>query len=661
VNALALAFVAWGLGAVGALVSRRSRGANVAGAAAAAIGGAAAVVAAIRAMHTGIPSYWRTAWTLPAGSLALRLDALAGVFLLPVGAIGALCAVYGVAYLRAHEHAHGGDRGDGASFAAFNVLLASMALVVTADDLLLLIVAWELMTLSSWVLVVSDHGALAVRKAGLLYLVAAHVATVALLVLVMLLANASGPGGEGTFVISNIGATGAAPSAAVWLFLLALIGFGTKAGIVPMHVWLPDAHPAAPSHVSALMSAVMITMGFYGLSRFLPLFGEPSAWWGYLLMTLGATGAMGGIAYSVAQRDVKRALAYSTIENAGIVTLAIGVGILAAALHAPMLSGLAWTAALLHVWNHALAKALLFLGFGSAAQAVGSRHIDAMGGLLERWRTFGVMIVIGAAAIASLPGLNVFTSEWLLLRALFAGSLEQTGVARVALLGGVVSLALTGGMVVVSFTRLVGLTLLGAPRTAAATEARAPGWPMWLPMMALAAACAAIAAMPGQMSGALTGAVHIAAPFADVAGVAAVVEPLARLLPLVAGAVILVAAVRGLLRRPALERRGATWGCGYPAPTPRMQYSSTSFGEPLTRVLQPVLAVRTHAEDGTRWWSDAPDRVLTGAYTPIALGVRAAGQRLRALQAPRITRSLLYVIATVLVLMALLFRPGPGR
>ncbi|MBX6333400.1 MAG: oxidoreductase, partial [Gemmatimonadaceae bacterium] len=275
-SALALALLCWAIGAVGALLLWERRLAAPVGAAGAVAGGVAAAVAAFHALGAA-PATWRAPWSVPMGALALRLDPLAAVFLLPIAVAGALCAVYGVAYLT--RHAHG--RPLGGSFAAYDVLLASMALIVTANDLVLLLIAWELMTLSSWALVVSDHEERAVRAAGLQYLIAGHLATAALVVLVMMLATASG-----TFEIAAL--AGRTPAAGGVLFLLALIGFGTKAGIVPMHVWLPDAHPAAPSHVSALMSAVMITMGFYGLARFIPLFGAPALWWAYLLMALGA-------------------------------------------------------------------------------------------------------------------------------------------------------------------------------------------------------------------------------------------------------------------------------------------------------------------------------------------------------------------------------------
>ena len=357
------------------------------------------------------PESWSGTWAVPLGSLSLRLDPLASVFILPICLVGGACALYGGAYLRPCAD----ERPVGAPLAGYNLLLASMTVVCLADNLLLFLVAWELMTLSSYALVVHEHGLESVREAGRRYLIAAHLATAALLLLVLLLSADCG-----SLELSDLSpGTAAAPTAL--LFLLALAGFGTKAGIVPLHVWLPDAHPAAPSHVSALMSAVMVTMGFYGLARFIPLLGPPPLWWGLALMALGAAGALGGIAFALAQRDVKRILAYSTIENAGIIALAFGVGLLGTALDQPALAALGWLGGLLHLWNHALFKSLLFLGYGAAAQRVHSRDAEAMGGLLRRWPLTGGLMVVGAAAITALPGLNGFTSEWVLFYGLLTG------------------------------------------------------------------------------------------------------------------------------------------------------------------------------------------------------------------------------------------------
>ena len=592
-TALTIAFVCWTVGAIGAWLLRHRSASTWLGAAGAILGGAAGIVAALEGMTSESAIAWRGAWSVPGGALGFRLDSLAGFFLLPIAVIGALCATYGVEYLR--RHAHG--RPIGGALSAYNLLLLSMAMVVTASDMVLFLVAWELMTLSSWALVIHDHDERTVRAAGLEYLIAAHLATIALLLLAVFFAARSG-----SFEITALIGEQLVPRGV--FFALALIGFGTKAGIVPLHVWLPDAHPAAPSHVSALMSAVMITMGFYGLARFLPLFGPPDLWWGYLMMTLGGAGAVGGVLFAIAQRDVKRVLAYSTVENAGIVTLAIGLGLLGTALGQPALAGIAWMAALLHIWNHAFAKALLFLGFGAVAQAAKSRNLDALGGLLRRWRVVGGVLVIGAASMAALPGLNIFTSEWLLLRGLFGGVVALRGMPQVALLSSVGVIAFTGGIAVACFARLIGIGLLGTPRTDEAANAPSPGWAMRLPMLVFAAVCVLLAASPAQVGATLAKAVLIVAPAAETSGARAALGPLALLLPLIVAGLLLVIALRGVATS-ALARRGApTWGCGYEAPSAAMQYTSASFSEPLTRIVQPLLRTRTMKEGSasiSRW------------------------------------------------------------
>lgn len=659
---LALAIGVWGLGALGALTVRGRVAASVVGALSAVVGGTAASVAGVQALVSGGPVLWRWPWAVPAGALMLRLDPMAGAFLLPVGVIGALGAVYGAGYLRGH----GSTASTRVAFAAYNVLCAGMALVVTANHMLLLIVAWEVMTLSSWVLVVHDHAVAEVRAAGLQYLVAGHLATAAIALLVLLVAAANG-----SFAIAPVAGPVAAPAGL--LFVLALAGFGTKAGIVPWHVWLPDAHASAPSHVSALMSGVMITMGFYGLARFLPLFGVPAAWWGYVLVALGGAGLTGGILFSLAQRDVKRALAYSTVENAGLATLGMGVGVLGWAWHDPLLSGLGWTAALLHLWNHALAKSVLFLGFGAAAQRAGSRDLDALGGLLARWRWAGAATTLGAGAIAALPGLNVFVSEWLLLRALLGAVLQGSGAGEVVMIAAVIAVVTAGAIALAAFARLAGVALLGAPRTKAAASALEPGWSMRAPLIVLAAGCAAVAAVPTPVTGLLAGAVALASPHADTRIATALVQPLGWLLPALVVLVAATAGARAAVRRAGARRFAATWGCGYDAPSAAMQYSSTSFASGITTVFQPVLQARIErgvtSGGGTagalwpvaaRWASVIDDPALRLGYRPLFARIGRAAVRIRGGARARVTTSVLYLVAALVLLLGLLFVPGIG-
>jgi formate hydrogenlyase subunit 3/multisubunit Na+/H+ antiporter MnhD subunit len=662
VNALAGALLFWTAGGLAALLFRRHAFAAPAAALATVAGGVLQAVAAFTVLREGLSESWELAWTLPVGALALRLDPLAAAFLLPAAVVGPLGAIYGVAYLR--SHAHGGPIGG--SLAAYQLLLASMTVVVTANDLVLFLIAWEIMTMSSWALVVTDQGIPSVRAAGTRYLVASHLATGMLFLLALSLSA-----GGGT---NEIGAlTGEATVPKGVLFLLATLGFGTKAAMVPLHVWLPDAHSAAPPHVSALMSAVMVTMGFYGLARFLPLLGEPQSWWAYVFLVLGAVGAIGGVVFAIVERDVKRVLAYSTVENAGIATLAVGLGVLGTAAGRPILAGFGWTAALLHLWNHALAKATLFFGFGVVAQSVGSRSLDAMGGLLGRWAGMGLLLVLAASALASLPGLNVFVGEWILMRGFLLGGVLTEGAARAALLAAVAVLALTGGLAVACFVRLVGLALLGTPRSEGAAHAAQPGWGFAAPMVALLMGSVAVAAFPALTAGLLRHAVTTVAPDADADAALRALRPLTVLLPLLAGAAAGVAMVRWLPGRRPAPTASTTWGCGYPSPTAAMQYTSTSFGEPLTRVLQPMIGSEARSEirsaagpdslwpDHMSWVSTTTDRVVDALYEPLFAAVGRAGARLREYYRPRVTTSLLYIVVTVLVLLTLLFLPDAPR
>jgi NADH:ubiquinone oxidoreductase subunit 5 (subunit L)/multisubunit Na+/H+ antiporter MnhA subunit len=422
------------------------------------------------------------------------------------------------------------------------------------------------------------------------------------------------------------------------------------------------------------MSAVMVTMGFYGLARFIPLLGPPPLWWGLTLMTLGAVGAIGGIAFALAQRDVKRILAYSTIENAGIIALAFGVGLLGTALDRPTLAALGWFGGLLHLWNHALFKSLLFLGYGAAAQRVHSRDAEAMGGLLRRWPMTGLLMVLGAAAIAALPGLNGFTSEWLIFYGLLTGGVELRGTSQIALLAGVPALALTGALAAACFARLTGVALLGEPRSEHARHAPAPSWEMWLPMGLLAALCVAVAWAPSLVTALLEPAVQIVAWPVDTGSVretvTGAVAPLRTVALLVALGLGLGGALRWLLTRRAPGiRHVPTWGCGYARPAPRMQYTATSFAEPITRIFQPLLRGRIESDlpaqavwpEAASWRSSTPDRALAGMYEPIFKSVERALLRLRGLQQGRVSTYLLYIVLTVLVLVASMILPLGSR
>ena len=642
--------------ALSAGLARRAELSSRIGVAAAVAGGLAGLTAAVRALAGGSPASLRVAWAAPFGTLSLTLDPLAAAFLAPLCVIGALGALYGGAYLRSHAE----GTWPGARAAAYSLLLAAMTLVTTASNTLLFLLAWEGMTLASFALVVSEHESRAVRRAGLLYLIAAHAATAALLLLFVVLGRL--PGWEGGI----LGGARATMSAGM-LFGLALFGFGTKAGVVPFHIWLPDAHSAAPGHVSALMSGVMITMGFYGLARFLPFLGPAGLAQAYVLIALGAAGAFGAIAHALVQRDVKRVLAYSTVENAGLVTMAIGIARLGEATGHPRLSALAWAAALFHLWSHALFKSLLFLGIGALAQATGSRDLEAWGGLLRRMPLACCLLLAGAAAAAALPPFAGLVSEWLILITLFEGALVSSGAARAVMVLGLTAAAATAALALASVVRLVGIGLLGAARSERVAQARTPGWEMTLPMAVLAGLLLLLGVVPWTFLRLLSGPVALLAPGGDTAAIVRLVRPLGALAAIAIAVTLGLMLVRRALARGRTTRTAVTWDCGYARPDPRMQYTASSLSEPIARSYPGVVRTRVRWSglggvwpSAASWTSQTLDRAVTDVYRPAFAWASGLMTRLRALQEPRVTTYLRYLVLALLVVLGLLLLPvGP--
>jgi len=650
---LAAAGAWWIGGAAIVWLLRRRREAAIVLSVVATLAGAACLGAAALGPLLGASEDWQVAWGLPFGTFALRLDPLAAVFLLPIALIGALGAVYAPGYLSLQHR----DEPVGSSLAAWPLLLATMGLVTVAADTVLLLMAWELMTMVSWYLIAGHHQSTEVRDAGLSYLVAGHVSGAALLLLFVLLSQTAAGWRIPLGPVSQV---------PIGLFLpLVLIGFGTKAAIAPLHVWLPDAHAAAPSHVSGLMSGVLITLGFYGVLRFVPALGPLAPGWCMVVIGLGALGACGGIVMAVSQRDVKRVLAYSTIENAGLVTLAIGAALLASAQGHPAVAALVWTAALLHVWNHAVSKSLLFLASGAIAEVLHDRDLEHWGGVLRRLPRLATPLLIGALAVVGLPGTHGFASEWLLFMGLFRGGQELAGSARLAMLLGVVTVAFTAAAAGACFVRLAGIGLLGHPRSRAAAEAVAPG-SAWLaiPVVGLAGLCFVLVALLQPMLRLIGPAVEQLAPGGGAGAVELLAAPLPWLGAVLVGGAALVLLGRAWLgwRRP--ERRGLTWDCGYAQPDPAMQYTASSLAQPITRVLQPALRTavswappRGLSPGPLTWESRTPERALVELYRPAFVRLSRLLGFFTRLQEGQVMVYLRYLALTLLGLLVWLFFP----
>lgn len=610
----------------------------------------AGVAASLGALIGGEERSLRAAWPLPVGELHVALDALSSFFLVCVFLVSGLAAVYGGGYLRPYI----GKRRLAPALFFFNLLVASMAVVTIARDGILFLIAWEVMSVTSFFLVTFESEREEVRRAGMTYLIASQLGVIFLFILFALLGQSSG-----TYDFDALGAaSGPAAGLANVCFLLALVGFGTKAGFWPVHIWLPDAHSAAPSHVSALMSGVMIKMGIYGLLRTLAFLGPPPVWWGAVLIAIGAVSGVAGVLHALAQHDLKRLLAYHSVENIGIIVLGIGLGLLGQSQGNAPVAFLGYAGGLLHVLNHGLFKGLLFEGAGSVLHGTGTRDIDSLGGLYRRMPVTGVTFLVGSVAICGLPPLNGFVSEWLIYIGAFRGAAAfPTGWAVWALVA-VPALALIGGLAAACFVKAFGVVFLGEPRTEAALKAHEAGNAMRAPMLLGALLCLAIGLWPA-------GAVRIVAPAAVFLGKMSGAIPDAGPLSAITrvGAMLLaLVLLLGLIRLALLRRRevsrAATWGCGYAAPSPRMQYTAASFAQPILALFAPVIHSRVDEQgpDGyfpakAHYEEHLGDMAGERLLLPATRLVLRALSRLHAIQQGRLQLYLVYIAVTLVVLL----------
>jgi formate hydrogenlyase subunit 3/multisubunit Na+/H+ antiporter MnhD subunit len=586
------------------------------------------------------------------------VDHLSAFFLLPVLGLSALAAIYGGSYLLAFRR----QKWLGWPWFLFNLFVAAMGMVVIARTAFLFLVAWEVMSLTAFALVAFEQEKAEVRRAGWTYLIAAHVGVAFLIVVLALLGRQAGSLEFAAFRRMPPPVAGGSGL----IFVLALVGFGTKAGFVPFHVWLPEAHPAAPSHVSALMSGVMIKMGIYGLLRVLTFLGPPAGWWGLTLGALGLLTAVVGIALALHQRDLKRVLAYSSIENMGLIGLALGVGLCGEANGMPALAALGMAAALLHIWNHTLMKGLLFFAAGSVLHGTGTKDIEKLGGVMQRMPWTASPLMIGSVAIAALPPLNGFVSKWLLYLGLLKFGFANHNFLGLGVWAAVGLLALVGALAALAFVRLTGIALLGSPRSEGADEAHESSAWMFAPMLLLVAFCLGLAVRPRLALGLLPGVLH---QLPGNGASAALVEldssevPLSRIGVFNAWALLTVAAVMVWLwvrMRQADQAEGPTWGCGYVQPTARMQYTGRSFAEVLAEHLLPrSLRPRTSRElpEGlfpakSRFRAEDPDPFRDHVYDPLFTRMAERFTRLRILQQGQVHVYLVYVVLTVALALA---------
>jgi formate hydrogenlyase subunit 3/multisubunit Na+/H+ antiporter MnhD subunit len=530
-----------------------------------------------------------------------------------------------------------------------------MAVVVLARQAILFLLAWETMALSSFLLVAHHHERREVRRASWTYLVAMHLGACFLIPMFFMLAQ-----GAGSLDFAHFG-QGLTPVAATACFLLAVVGFGTKAGLMPFHVWLPEAHPAAPSHVSALMSGVMIKTGIYGLARVLLFLGTPRLSWGLLLLALGGASALLGVLFALAQHDLKRLLAYHSVENVGIIVLGLGVGVTGLAMDAPTVAALGFAGGLLHVLNHALFKGLLFFGAGSVLRATGTGEIDELGGLMRRLPITATTFLVGSVAISGLPPFNGFVSELLVYWAGFSGAAALAAPAAVPLGVMIAVLAAVGGLALACFTKAFGIVFLGLPRSSKGQVAVEAPLSMLLPMVVLALVCLVLGLSGGLVVPALHGLVSAFVGEGTRQALRDGGLVLARVALLAGGTLGLVALIalgRRLLLSGRDVRETVTWDCGYVVATPRMQYTASSFAQPIVDLFSSLLGTRKrvsspeiHFPDSAHLETETPDLGREGIYEPLFENVGGALRRILILQHGRLH---VYVLGLVVTLVALL-------
>jgi formate hydrogenlyase subunit 3/multisubunit Na+/H+ antiporter MnhD subunit len=604
--------------------------------------------------------------TLPLGlpwlGAHFRLDALSAYFLAVVD-LGAFAAsLFALGYGR-HEPA------PSRVLPFYPAFLAGMNLVVLADDAFTFLVSWEFMSLSSWALVMAHHREPDNVRAGYIYLIMASFGTLALLLTFGLLA-----GPDGGYAFAEI--RGAQPSVALaaLVLILALVGAGSKAGLVPLHVWLPLAHPAAPSHVSALMSGVMTKVAVYGFVRIVfDLVGPPAWWWSVVVLALGGITAVMGVLYALMQHDLKRLLAYHTVENIGIIFIGLGLALAFKAHDMAFAAALALTAGLLHVFNHSVFKSLLFFGAGAVLTATGERDMEHLGGLIHRMPQTAFVFLVGCAAISALPPLNGFVSEWLTFQAiLLSPQLPSWGLKLLVPAVGAL-LALSAALAAACFVKAFGVTFLGRPRSPIAERAEETDRFSLSAMFFLAALCLIAGILPGLFIDALAPVVQsfVGARMPVQAGVDWLsIVPIAESRSSYNGLLVfLFMVISGTLAASAIHRlasdrlrRAPAWDCGYPDASPATQYSASSFAQPIRRVFGTVVfRAREHVEmpppgdaRPARLAVELRDPIWDVLYAPIAGVVAFAADRLNHLQFLTIRQFLSLVFAALVILLLVL-------
>ncbi|MGB5106425.1 MAG: proton-conducting transporter membrane subunit, partial [Candidatus Zixiibacteriota bacterium] len=612
-----------------------------------------AVLFSIIGSTIGIAGAVVSFWFPEAKTSIIAIDGLSVIFLLPIFLISTLGSIYGLSYWKQSDHPDNGRK----LRVFYGLVTAALAAVTVAANTILFLVAWEIMALSAYFLIATEDKDTAVREAGWVYLIATHLATLCLFGLFALLHSATG-----SFQLTPLTSVAVAPGVITAIFLLGLIGFGFKAGLMPLHMWLPGAHAMAPSHVSALMSGVLIKIGIYGLLRLCSILPDPPLWWGGAILVTGVVSGVLGVVFALGQHDLKRLLAYHSIENIGIITIGIGLAMIGRSLQRPDFVVLGMAGALLHVWNHGLFKSLLFFSAGSVIHAAHTREIDHLGGLAKSMPRTALYFAVGAAAICGLPPLNGFISEFLIYLGLFRSLNSGDGMTWTAAAFAVPALAMIGALAVTCFVKAFGAVFLGVARSDHARHAREATSSMTGPMLALVAFCFFIGLAPLLVAPVLEHGISAWAPDLSHRGLElSLLAPLGWL-SIGGGALLVLIILAGLILAKRLQscgvNSGVTWDCGYAAPAPTMQYTSSSFAQMMVSMFSWVLRPRieTPAEQplfagAAHYHSHVSDIVLDGVLRPcFRLGAKITSS-FRFLQAGNIHAYLFYIVLFLIGLL----------
>jgi hydrogenase-4 component B len=675
---LQIALCVYAAGAVGSLLAlRHEKIANLFGFGCSMVAACFGIGAALLGLTSG-PGDARAAFQLwpsliPYLQLTVKLDPLGAFFVLIVSFLALALSVYSFGYVRGFY----GRKSVGVLAAFFNTLLLATTLVFTASNAFFFLIAWEIMALTAYCLVSFEHEKSETRSAGVLFFIMSHIGTGCLILGFLLLFQAAGGQSPGDYSFDTFRALGEklSPGRRDAAFLLFLFGFGVKAGIVPLHIWLPEAHPVAPSNVSALLSGVIIKTGIYGLTRVLfDFLGTPPNWWGVTVLTIGTISAVLGVLYALMEHDLKRLLAYHSIENIGIILMGLGAALMFLHTNHPVLATLALIAGLYHTINHAIFKALLFLGAGAVLHATHTRNMEEMGGLIKRMPKTAFCFLIGAVAISALPPLNGFVSEWLTYQSLLQGFGTTDSLVRLMFPLSGAMLALTGALAAACFVKAFGITFLAQPRSEHAAQAHEASPTMVIGMGLLTAACVFLGLFPTTLLRLLEPVMQqlIGQPLPaylirddgwvlgntqELGGTVSTVG-----IALMGICLLPIPLVLWLLfGRRTRVRIGPTWDCGQRGLTPQMEYTATGFSKPIRMIFKALFRPRREVQreydyspyfaKTLRFESHIEEAFVTRLYRPLNRGILRFSRRMRGLQAGSIQAYLIYIFITLLLLL----------